>query len=234
MIDQFAFETIQSEPTENLLKVDAIACVSQSVLESILHIKGMEATELTLFQALSVWTNAELHLVAQEHTGSSHVKRRSDAEGMIKHILLERIPPHDLLTVVEPFSFVTKDQLIQAYRLQAIKIVQQPFYSFKQLRNAKQTGWQSSGKNVFVCTSKWHGVELLRQNEVIRLGTCKKWTIKFERCLHLPPTKSIVAYFLGVKMGDGCTETVEGYTILTRTRMRLALLLDSSAVQRSR
>lgn len=123
-LDEFAWNINQSQSTETLLKDEAVAFVSQSVLKSLLKDEEIQTTELTLFQALIVWTNAKSHLVGEGHAASGHKKRRRNAKSMTKHIMLERISPPDLSNIVEPSGLVSNDQLLQAYKSQAMRLEQ--------------------------------------------------------------------------------------------------------------
>jgi hypothetical protein len=178
-IDEFAWKIIQSQPSEALFKDDAVTAVSQLVLESILKDGEIKATELTLFRALVLWTNANSHL-DKLHASSLHEKHQRVAEDMTKHLLLEKISPVNLLKIVEPSGLVTTDQLLQAYRSQAIMLEPQTPNIFKRMRHNKSANWQSSGNDVINCITASHSVDLLQRDMVIRSGKCKKWMIKVE------------------------------------------------------
>jgi hypothetical protein len=126
-IEEYARQTIRSNPSTLLDQSTAISSLSPVLIETIIQDKNISANEFTLFRILEAWANATDDSSDDEMSNSKSgeqldaaAERREAAKQMTRHICLERIDPHHLSTTVTLSGLVTHDQLLQAYKLQAL------------------------------------------------------------------------------------------------------------------
>jgi hypothetical protein len=126
-IEEYARQAIRSNPSALLDQSTAIWSMSPALLETIIQDKHISANEYTLFRILEAWTNATDDHMSNSKSGepldaaeSQRIARREAAKQMTRHLRLERIDPHHLCTTVTSSGLVTQDQLLEAYKSQAL------------------------------------------------------------------------------------------------------------------
>ena len=137
-IADFAWETIRHN-AKALLKNDAVASVDPNVLEAILKDTEIVADEITLFLALKVWADAN-----EDDQGRGY-KRRDIAKEMVKHISLHHIGPSEISAIVEPSDLVTTEQVLAAYRSQAIEANSKHSVPYNRMRHYDMSSWEEKG-----------------------------------------------------------------------------------------
>jgi hypothetical protein len=126
-IEEYARQTIRSNPSALLDESTAIWSLSPALLDTIIQDKNIAANEYTLFRILEAWANAADDEMSNNNSGepldaaeSQRIERSEAAKQMTHHLRLERIDPHYLSTTVASSGLVTHDQLFEAYTLQAL------------------------------------------------------------------------------------------------------------------
>ena len=170
-LQELAWNTIRTEPKKALQTADIVGPLSRSMLEKILSDKQIAANELTLFGVLKTWVDKD----------TTDCSRLDAAKEMVSLIDLKLVPAPDLRNVVKPSGLVTSDQLCEAYEYQAMDAPNERLPLLNRKRNMPPEYWQSSGADVYSCSSFNHVVELLDKSAIIRCGVLQRWSVKVER-----------------------------------------------------
>ncbi|CAB9519260.1 BACK [Seminavis robusta] len=121
---------VRSSPMEGL-KASSLVSLTSATTKELLEDKKMEATELELFQFLQKWMEA----------GPG---RKNDAMDMVELIKLHDIAPTVLSTDVASSGLVTPDQLMEAYKNQALAAASQQPVKFERRRFSVAPMWSKT------------------------------------------------------------------------------------------
>jgi hypothetical protein len=166
-VSDLAFEKIRLDP-KLLLQASYVNLLSSSGLEELLKDERVSADEYTLFLVLQAWTNAETEQCCNS--------RMDSAAQLSKHLCLEHIDPTNLKQAVASSGLVTNDQLVEAYRRQALK--EHDVSSYRKTR--LPVAWRKSNNVVASCVSGDLLVADVLQCPVLSSGV-HKWSILVER-----------------------------------------------------
>jgi hypothetical protein len=129
-----ASKNIRANPKLLLEEGAELAQLSADRMEEILKYNTLFADEFTAFLILQAWSNAleeEPHHQQVEDPNptvsavdnSDSDSRRKIATQLVEHIALDQISPSDLSTTVATSGLVTNEQLLEAYKAQALTII---------------------------------------------------------------------------------------------------------------
>lgn len=121
-----------------------IAMLSPCLMEEILKDDEMGAYEFELFKLLLLWAEApqdNSKMNSSDPPLHPANERRQIASQMTKYIHLENIDPHCLSTVVASSGLVSPEQLMEAYKSQALAAQSRHNIAFNQHR--KMPVWES-------------------------------------------------------------------------------------------
>ena len=150
-----------------------VTCLSPALVEEILQDTNTVMDESQLFRFLQVWVEAETFSV------ENNSDRRTMAKDMVKNIRLEKIDPKMLSTVVETSGLVTHEQLLNAYKAQALVAQERHSISFKRPRYAVPV-WESTSTTT---TSKYAGIWMNWEDLGVPPITSGvwRWTLRIEK-----------------------------------------------------
>jgi len=131
-IKEMALEKIRTDP--KILVDEHVNMLSEYRMEETLKDQCIFAAENTLFQALSAWSKIDCD---GENTSEakSRARKRKAAE-LTRHISLKNIDPFQLSSSVAPSGLVTKEQLFEAFKAQALYVKEKGVQLYEQVR-----GW---------------------------------------------------------------------------------------------
>jgi hypothetical protein len=139
----------------------AILSLSPTLLETIIRDQKIEADEYTMFRILDAWSNATDDEMSHNNRKSGETldmgterreaarqttERREAARQMTNHLRLDHIAPHDLSTTVTSSGLVTSEQLLEAYKLQALDAQREHNKSFNRKRCAPVGAFSNTRK----------------------------------------------------------------------------------------
>jgi hypothetical protein len=221
-IEEYARQTIRSHPSILLDQSTAISSLSPALLETIIQDKKIDANEHTLFRILECWANADDDEMSNSMSGepldaaeSQHIERREAAKQMTHHIRLERIDPNHLSTTVTSSGLATRDQLFEAYKLQALDLRKHGISLFD-ARRLERLVWKKSNNTIayppldfLSCSPLTSGIhewtiEIGKQSQSFGsavLGVVFADTTRTEGLLGLPGPQSVGWFYYG---NEGC------------------------------
>ena len=161
-------------------KATAVALLSPPTLEEILRDKDTLMEEYYFFQILDIWVNSE-SLEDDADAGlrsNCRDDRRSIAAQMIKHINLESIDPKHLSTTVTSSGYVTSEQLLEAFKSQALSLAAQTtgVVVFKKRRLALPV-WNTSSTELY--SNGGSNIQSFLEYPPMRSGI-HQWTVELE------------------------------------------------------
>lgn len=168
LFERSAYDKICENP-QWLLEGDGtlVGTLSSSQIERILKCDNIRGDEFMMFKILQAFTNS---ITDDAAVGDRTVQ----AKEFIKHIDLSNIAAADLSTTVASSGLVSTDQLLEAYKQQALQATQQGFSVRKRRRKADV--WKSSNCITFKFPANKMTTEAL-ECEPLRPGNVYKWSI---------------------------------------------------------
>lgn len=164
---QQAREMVHTSP-DKMLEENGLSIITSSLLEDILRDDEMRMSELTRFKIIQKWVES-----IDNDVGS----RIDDGKHLIQFVKLECINPSNLSEIVAPSGLVPMEQLMEAYKSQAMCAMTKHNVTFDVHRFV--TVWESSGSVLFGHNSgSWLQTPL--QVPPVRTGI-HKWIIEVER-----------------------------------------------------
>lgn len=188
VVEDLARQIIRTNPAALLEEHGgrAIALLNAALLESILSDKEMEGDDFTLFRILQAWTvmerddesvDADKESTSKDITVARFMNwRMTIASQLVKYIHLERINPTELSTVVASSGLVNPDQLLQAYRTQAMVAEQTHGVQYCIHRSVQQPVWESTNDATLTGKAQGRAVETLKCRPIN--DGIHEWSIK--------------------------------------------------------
>jgi hypothetical protein len=161
-MEKHAFEKLRLKPEIILEDGVPLTLLSSSRIEKVLTDQKLFANELTVFRILQAWSTVD-----EEH--------QRIATELTKCVIFENIDPYELSTRVKNSCLVTREQLYDAYKAQALSHAQQPAIFYKKMRIPT---WKSSNDVTYSSDKVEPSTDLL-QCPALSSGI-HKWSILVE------------------------------------------------------
>jgi len=218
-----ALHSLWSNPSL-LLQSEYLGQMSPNTLKRFLKGSEIVASELELFNMIVKWADHnDKGITLVEDDFEDKPSRLDSARTMTQYIQLQHVPPHQLAEEITKSGLVTKDQLLEAYKAQAMQAaaaidLEDVFQRFPKRRGCFT--WKYSASTVWTPSSQKLETKLL-DGPAMKSGSSYQWTIHIEsNCADAwlgmvatgssssssPPSspKSVVSphAFLGTQQGD--------------------------------